>query len=131
VTIPAVAPEVPPEFVLTGKELGKEESQVTELVRSLTYGAVENVPIARKFPVSSKLPTVSEPGIIVSETRGSAAGVFVTVTDAGVASTTELGMVAVLTYSAVMLVEPGLLPVTTPSLSGVHTGGVAVLQVLV
>ena len=38
VTIPAVAPELPPEFVFTGKSFGKEDIQVRlgEFVRSLT-----------------------------------------------------------------------------------------------
>jgi hypothetical protein len=48
VTIPPGAPGFGGvEFVLTGKTLGAAESQVTELVRSLTVGGVENVPIAR------------------------------------------------------------------------------------
>jgi hypothetical protein len=34
-------------LVLIGNVFGAEESQVTELVRSLTLGVVENVPIAR------------------------------------------------------------------------------------
>ena len=38
VTIPALAPELPPVLVLTGKSLGKEDIQVRlgEFVRSLT-----------------------------------------------------------------------------------------------
>jgi hypothetical protein len=80
VTIPAEAPVFPPVLVLTGKELGKVEIQVTELVRSLTYGAVENVPIAKNCPDPCKLSTVSALGRIVSDTRGSGGGVFVTET---------------------------------------------------
>jgi hypothetical protein len=34
--MPALALEVPPLLVFTGNESGNEESQVTELVRSLT-----------------------------------------------------------------------------------------------
>jgi hypothetical protein len=58
-------------LVLMGKTLGVAEIQVRlgEFVRSLTVGAVENVPIARNCPVSCKLPTVIELGIMVSETR--------------------------------------------------------------
>src|ERR1039458_1102029 len=53
VTVPAAAPGLGGvELVSTGKDSGREESQVTELVRSLTFGEVENVPMARKFPVS-------------------------------------------------------------------------------
>jgi branched-subunit amino acid transport protein AzlD len=71
VTIPAVAPELPAVLVFTGKTLGTEETQVSigEFVRSLTVGAVENVPIARNCPLSCRLPTVIELGIIVSESR--------------------------------------------------------------
>jgi hypothetical protein len=49
VTIPAVAPIFPALLVLTGKTLGEAEIQVSvgELVRSLTVGGAENVPIAR------------------------------------------------------------------------------------
>jgi hypothetical protein len=39
VTIPAVAPVFPPEFVFTGKTLGKEDSQIAEFVTSRTTGA--------------------------------------------------------------------------------------------
>jgi hypothetical protein len=39
VTIPAVAPALPPEFVSTGKTLGKEDSQIAEFVTSRTTGA--------------------------------------------------------------------------------------------
>jgi hypothetical protein len=60
---------VPPVLVLTGKILGAEESHVTELVTSLTVGEVEYVPIARKFPVSCKFPTVIVLGIMVSESK--------------------------------------------------------------
>ena len=99
------------EFVLTGKTLGIEESQVTEFVRSLTFGVVENVPMARKFPVPCKLRTVRLLGIMESESRGSGAGVDVVVMVAGGADTTVLsGFV----YIAVMVVEPTLRPVTSP-----------------
>jgi hypothetical protein len=56
-------------FELTGKTSGAEESQVTEFVRSLTNGADANVPTARKFPVSCKLPTVIALGMMVSESK--------------------------------------------------------------
>jgi hypothetical protein len=81
VTTPPGAPGfVELELVLTGKTSGKEESQVTELVRSRTVGEVEKVPMARKFPVSCKLPTVIVLGIMVSESKGSGAGEDVTLT---------------------------------------------------
>jgi len=54
---------------LTGKTSGAEDSQVTEFVRSLTYGAAANVPTARKLPVSCKLSTVIVGGIMASESR--------------------------------------------------------------
>jgi hypothetical protein len=71
VTIPAVAPILPALLVLTVKTLGAEEIQVSvgELVRSLTVGGVENVPIARNCPVSCKLSTVIELGRMVSESK--------------------------------------------------------------
>jgi hypothetical protein len=70
--------------------LGSEEIQLTELVRSLTVGGVEYVPIARKFPVSCRLPTAIALGIMVSESRGSGAGVEVVVIVAGSAGTIVL-----------------------------------------
>ena len=67
--------------------LGADETQVTEFVRSWIYGGVENVPIAMKFPVPCRLPVVMLPGMMVSESRGSGAGVELVVTVA-VAETT-------------------------------------------
>ena len=40
---------------------------MTELVRSLTVGAVEKVPIARNCPLAPKLPKSIELGMMVSE----------------------------------------------------------------
>lgn len=97
-------------FVLTGKTLGVEESQVTVLVRSLTYGAVEKVPIARNCPVACKFPTEMELGMMLSESRGSGAAVSDTLT-AEVAVTTEpSGLVS----SAVIVVLPTLTPWASP-----------------
>jgi hypothetical protein len=107
-------------LVLTGKTFGVEEIQVTELVRSLTCGEVENVPSARKFPVSCRLPTVIMLGIMVSESRGSGAGVDVTVTFV-VADTTLLsGFV----HSAVIVVLPALAPMTSPELDALQVAGI-------
>src|ERR1039458_4155701 len=69
---------------------------------------------------------------MVIESKGSAAGVVVTVTFA-VAVTTMAGVVAVAAWSmnsAVMVDEPALTPLTRPGGSGVHilTGGVALLR---
>src|ERR1700733_7315610 len=89
---------------------GNEERQVTEFVRSLTYGAAENVPKARKFPVSCRLPTLSELGMIVSESSGSGAGVLETATVAVPDTTLPSAFV----NSAVMVALPGLEPVTSP-----------------
>jgi hypothetical protein len=115
VTIPAEAPVFPPVLVSTGKILGKEEIQVTESVRSLTYGEVENVPIAKNCPVPCRSSTESELGRIVSESRGSGAAVEVTVTVA-VAVTTLAGVEpeAGFVHSAVMTADPALTPLTTP-----------------
>jgi hypothetical protein len=97
--------------VSTGKISGSVEIQVTALVRSLTCGEVENVPIARKFPVPCKLRTLMLDGIMVSESIGSGAAVAVTVMVAGDADTTvPSGFVQI----AVIVVEPALNPVTSP-----------------
>lgn len=97
-------------MLLTGKTLGKEESQVTEFVRSLTVGGVENVPIARKFPVSCRLPTVMLLGIMVSESSGSGAAVSVTVT----VPAAETTLLSEFVYSAVIVVVPKLIPLASP-----------------
>ena len=97
-------------FELIGKTSGAEERQVTEFVRSLTYGATENVPYARKFPVSCKFPTVIELGIIVSESRGSGAAVSETAT----AAVFETTLPSAFVNSAVIVVLPALAPVTSP-----------------
>jgi hypothetical protein len=82
VTIPALAPPLglPVPLVFTGKTLGADVSHVTEFVRSLTEGGVEYEPMARNCPWSRRLPTVIEAGTMVSESRGSGAGVKVTLT---------------------------------------------------
>ena len=92
--------------------MGSVEIHVTESVRSRTCGEFENVPIARKFPVPCKLRTVMLDGIMVSESRGSGAAVDVTVMVAGDADTTvPSGFVQI----AVIVVEPTLIPVTSPA----------------
>jgi hypothetical protein len=54
-------------LLVIGYSLGWDVNQVTELVRSLTVGAVEKVPIARNCPLSPKLPKTNPLGMIVSE----------------------------------------------------------------
>jgi hypothetical protein len=54
-------------LLVIGNLFGSEVNQVTELVTSLTVGAVENVPIARNCPLSFKLPKTIPLGMIVSE----------------------------------------------------------------
>jgi hypothetical protein len=126
VTIPPGAPGFTAELSeLTGKTSGSADSQVTELVRSRTKGAEANVPIARKLPVSCKLPTVIVLGIIVSESRGSGGAVDVTVTLAVAETILPSGFV----HSAVMVLEPMLTPVTTPAALTVATLGMVELQV--
>ena len=63
----------PVQFVLTGKEFGKDEIQVVEgsFVTSRTYGACENVPMARNWPDNWKSPTVMELGMTVREVMDS------------------------------------------------------------
>jgi hypothetical protein len=53
---------------VTGKIFGAEVSHLTELVRSLTVGALENVPIARNWPLEVKLPKTIPLGMMVSDT---------------------------------------------------------------
>ena len=71
VTMPAVVPEAaaPVPFELIGKMFGAPEIQLTEFVRSLTVGADANVPIARYWPVPCRLFTVTEFGMMESESR--------------------------------------------------------------
>ena len=52
---------------MTGNTFGAEVSHLTELVRSLTVGAVENVPIAKNCPLWVKLPKTIPLGMMVSE----------------------------------------------------------------
>jgi hypothetical protein len=100
-------------FVLTGKEFGNDDIHVTELVRSRTFGDVENVPMAIKFPVSCRLPTVRSFGIMLNDKSGSGAVVAFTVTD----ELAEATLPSEFLHSAVMTVFPGLTPVTVPLLS--------------
>jgi hypothetical protein len=127
VTVPAAAPGFAlPEFVLTGKTSGALESQVTEFVRSLTYGTVENVPIARKFPVPCKLPTAIVFGTIWSESKGSGAAVAATVTFA-VADTT---LPSAFVHRAVIALVPALTPVTSPLVDAVQGAGDPAVQMV-
>jgi hypothetical protein len=113
VATPAVAPTgcAALSFELTGKTSGAEERQVTELVRSLTYGAAEKVPNARKFPVSCKFPTVIEFGMMVSESRGSGAAV----SDTATVALFETTLPSAFVNSAEIVVLPELEPVTSPA----------------
>jgi hypothetical protein len=112
VTMPALALGVPPVLVFTGKESGKEDIQVVfgSFVRSRTNGTSENVPIARNWPVSCRLPTVSELGTMVSESSGSGAAVTEMLIVALAVTTVLSGFV----HIAVIVVFPGLTPFTTP-----------------
>jgi hypothetical protein len=69
--MPAVVPELaaPVPFVLMGKMFGAPETQLTEFVRSLTVGADANVPMARYWPVPCRLLTVTELGMMESDSR--------------------------------------------------------------
>jgi hypothetical protein len=111
-------------FELTGKTSGAEERQATEFVRSLTYGAAENVPNARKFPVSCKLPTVIELGMIVSESRGSGAAVSETATAAVFDTTLPSAFV----NTAVIVLVPELKPVRRPDALTVAIDGMLELH---
>jgi hypothetical protein len=117
-------------LVLTGNLFGSEVNQLTELVRSLTVGAVENVPIARNCPLSPKLPKVIPLGMMVSERMFPPLPPFVppdepeTVRPA-VEVEVPLNAVAV----AVMVVVPAPTAVATPEASTVATAGTEEIQV--
>ncbi len=127
-TVPAGAPGLVELLfaVITGKTLGVEDSHVTEFVRSLMYGGCENVPTARKFPVACRLPTVIELGTSWSDRSGTGAGVSVTVTDAVLETTEPSGFLS----SAVMVLEPAALPVTSPLPEGSPDAIVAIDGIL-
>jgi hypothetical protein len=116
--------------LVTGKTFGAEVNQVTELVRSLTVGAVENVPIARNCPLSCKLPKTIPLGMMVSERMPPPLPPVVppadpvTVTPA-VEVTGPLNAVAL----AVIVVVPALTAVTIPAEFTVATAGVLEVQV--
>src|ERR1700720_3541934 len=103
-------------LLVTGKTFGADVIQVAELVRSLTVGAVENVPIARNCPVSCKLPTVIVLGRMVSERMPPPLPPDVPPVDPvtvrlAVALTGPANPAAL----AVMIVEPAFTAVTTPA----------------
>jgi hypothetical protein len=115
---------------VTGNLFGSEVIHVTELVRSLTVGAVENVPIARNCPLSPKVPNVIPLGMMVRESMvpplppATPPADPVTV-KAAVELTGPLNPAAL----AVMIVEPALTAVATPEASTVATEGVPEVQV--
>jgi hypothetical protein len=113
-----------------GKTFGAEVNQVTELVRSLTVGAVENVPIARNCPLWVKLPKTIPLGMMVSERMPAPLPPFVppvdpvTVTPA-VEVTVPFNAIAV----AVIVVVPPFTAVTIPVEFTVATPGEVDVQV--
>jgi len=113
----------------TGKTLGVAEIQVSvgEFVKSLTAGVPENVPIARNCPVSCKLPTVMELGMMVSESRFPPAGPPPKPVTVRIA----LELVRPLNADppAVIVVVPALTAVATPEALTVATEGVLEVQV--
>jgi hypothetical protein len=115
-------------LLLTGKTFGKAEIHVSvgEFVRSLTNGAVENVPIARNCPVPCKLPTVIELGMIASERRLPALSPAEPVT-----VRVALELVAPLNAAprAVIVVVPSLTAAATPEALMVATEGMLEVQV--
>jgi hypothetical protein len=118
-------------LVLTGKTLGTAEIQVTmgEFVRSLMVGEVENVPIARNCPVSCKLPTVIELGIMVSETRLPPPAPPPPPEAATVTFALELTGPLNAVPPAVIVVVPAATAVTTPEALTVATEGAVEVQV--
>jgi hypothetical protein len=119
-------------LLVTGYLFGSEVSQVTELVRSLTVGAVEKVPIARNCPVSPKVPKTIPLGMMVSERMLPPLPPFVPPVDpVTVKSAVELTGPAKPVALAVMIVDPALTAVATPVALTVATEGTVELQVTV
>jgi hypothetical protein len=111
-------------LVVTGNTFGAEVNQVTELVRSLTVGAVENVPIARNCPLSCKLPKTIPLGMMVSERMVPPLPPFVPPDDPiTVKSAVELTGPAKPVAVAVMIVEPALTAFAMPVVLMLATEG--------
>jgi hypothetical protein len=89
-------------FVVTGKTFGADVIQVAEFVRSRTYGAVANVPIARNCPEPCKFPKLIPLGMIERESRSCGAAVSAVVS-AAVFDTTEPSLFV---STAVMVLLP-------------------------
>jgi hypothetical protein len=116
--------------LVIGYLFGSEVSQVTELVTSLTVGAVENVPIARNCPLSPKLPKTIPLGMIVSERMLAPLPPAVPPVDpVTVRPAVELTGPANPAALAVMIVEPAFTAVTIPVVLTVATAGVLDVQV--
>jgi hypothetical protein len=119
-------------LLVTGKTFGAEVSQVTELVTSLTVGAVENVPIARNCPLSFKAPKTIPLGMMVSERMLPPLPPAV---PPAVLATVMIALEVVWPLNAsapaVTVVVPAPTAVTSPALSTVATAGVFELQVAV
>jgi hypothetical protein len=117
-------------LLVTGKTFGADVIQVTELVRSLTVGAVENVPIARNCPVSCKLPTTIPLGMMVSERMLPPLPPEVPpVEPVTVRATSELTGPLNAVAVAVIVVVPALTAVASPEALTVATEGELEVQV--
>jgi hypothetical protein len=117
-------------LLVTGKTFGADVIQVTEFVRSLTVGAVENVPIARNCPVSCRSRTPSVLGMMVSERMLPPLPPAVPPVDpVTVRSAVALTGPANPVELAVMTVEPALTAVATPEALMVATEGLLEVQV--
>ena len=99
------------------------------MVRSLTVGAVENVPIARNCPLCVKLPKTIPLGIMVSERI--LPPLLPPLPLEPVTTRVALEEVGPLKAAAlaVIVVVPALTAVATPEASTVATAGVVELQV--
>lgn len=116
---------------MTGKTLGLAEIQVSmgEFVRSLTVGVLENVPIARNCPVSCKLRTVIELGIIVNETKSPPPAPVLPPEPETTRVALELTGPLNASAEAVIVVVPPLTAVATPDELIVATVGTLEVQV--
>jgi hypothetical protein len=117
-------------LLVTGKTFGSDVIQVTELVRSLTVGVVENVPIARYCPLSPKLPNTIPLGMMVSERMLPPLPPATPPVDpVTVRSAVELTGPLYPVALAVMIVEPAFTAVATPEALTFATEGVLEVQV--
>jgi hypothetical protein len=129
---PGALPDPAPLLLVIGYRFGADVSQVTELVRSLTVGAVEKVPIARNCPLAPKSPKSIPLGMMVSERIPPPLPPVPVATVPGTVRTPlELTGPLYAVALAVIEVVPGLTAVASPLALTVATDGMLDVQVTV